>query len=130
MIVMEYVENGDLESILLSEEREHPEIRKWSCRLKMSLEIAKGMDFLHSLNPSIIHRDLKTANVLVDCTYHCKASIHGYQSWNYNQYQEHTTQWDNVLRGLRLCVYLSICLSVCLFVCVILSLDIFTCYYI
>ncbi|XP_062508424.1 receptor-interacting serine/threonine-protein kinase 2-like [Corticium candelabrum] len=65
-------ENGDLESILLSEEREHPEIRKWSCRLKMSLEIAKGMDFLHSLNPSIIHRDLKTANVLVDCTYHCK----------------------------------------------------------
>ncbi|XP_062508257.1 serine/threonine-protein kinase phg2-like [Corticium candelabrum] len=38
----------------------------------MSLEIAKGMDFLHSLNPSIIHRDLKTANVLVDCNYSCK----------------------------------------------------------
>ena len=44
-IVMEYVGNGDLESMLLSEVREHPEIRKWSCRLKMSLQIAKGMNF-------------------------------------------------------------------------------------
>ncbi|XP_062508425.1 serine/threonine-protein kinase Tao-like [Corticium candelabrum] len=69
---MKHVGNGDLESMLLSEEREHPEVRKWSCRLKMSLEIAKGMDFLHSLNPSIIHRDLKTANVSVDCNYFCK----------------------------------------------------------
>ena len=49
-IVMEHVGNGDLESMLLSEVREHHEIRKWSCRLKMSLEIAKGMNFLHRLN--------------------------------------------------------------------------------
>ena len=115
---MEHVGNGDLESMLLSEEREHPEIRKWSCRLKMSLEIAKGMDFLHSLNPSIIHRDLKTANVLVDCNYSCKVSIHGYQSWNYCQYQEHNTQWADVVMFSEVFVFVSICLSVSLSVCV------------
>ena len=76
-IVMEYVENGDLEEMLMSETGEHREvIGQWSCRLKMSLEIAKGMNFLHSLNPPVIHRDLKTSNVLVDHNYSCKVSIH------------------------------------------------------
>ena len=84
----------------------------------MSLEIAKGMDFLHSLNPSIIHRDLKTANVLVDCNYSCKVSIHGYQSWNYCQYQEHNTQWADVVMFSEVFVFVSICLSVSLSVCV------------
>ncbi|XP_062508433.1 dual specificity protein kinase shkC-like [Corticium candelabrum] len=70
-IVMEYVDNGNLEDMLLSDSK-HDEIKKWSCRLTMSLEIAKGMDFLHNLDPAILHRDLKTANVLVDRNYSCK----------------------------------------------------------
>ena len=74
-IVMEYVENGDLKKMLLSEEREHCKIRKWSCRINMSLDIAKEMDFLHSRSPPIIHRDLKTSNVVVDRNYCCKVSI-------------------------------------------------------
>ena len=61
--------------MLLSEEREHCKIRKWSCRINMSLDIAKGMDFLHSRSPPIIHRDLKTSNVVVDRNYCCKVSI-------------------------------------------------------
>ena len=30
------------------------------------MEIAKGMFYLHSFNPPILHRDLKSLNVLVD----------------------------------------------------------------
>ena len=75
-IVMEYVENGDLEDMLVLNQNQHKEIKNWSCRINMSLEIAKGMDFLHSRSPPIIHRDLKTSNVLVDGNYSCKVSVH------------------------------------------------------
>ena len=71
-IVMEYVEYGTLEEMLFSEENNHPIIKQWDCRIRMALEIAKGMDYLHSLPTPIIHRDLKTANVLVGNNYSCK----------------------------------------------------------
>lgn len=37
----------------------------WSTRLKVALDVARGMFFLHKQTPPIIHRDLKSANVLV-----------------------------------------------------------------
>lgn len=33
---------------------------------QMMLDVATGMQYLHSLNPVIIHRDLKSLNVLID----------------------------------------------------------------
>ncbi|KAF5756138.1 putative protein kinase TKL-CTR1-DRK-2 family [Helianthus annuus] len=35
-------------------------------RLHMALDVAKGMNYLHTSNPMIVHRDLKTPNLLVD----------------------------------------------------------------
>lgn len=35
-------------------------------RLRMALDVAKGMNYLHTSNPIIVHRDLKTPNLLVD----------------------------------------------------------------
>ena len=34
-------------------------------RYKMALDIAKGMNYLHTNEPSIIHRDLKSLNLLL-----------------------------------------------------------------
>jgi serine/threonine protein kinase len=31
----------------------------------MALDIAKGMHFMHSLNPPLMHRDLKSLNLLL-----------------------------------------------------------------
>ncbi|KAL8171127.1 hypothetical protein V2J09_022931 [Rumex salicifolius] len=35
-------------------------------RMKMVLDVAKGMNYLHTSHPTIVHRDLKTPNLLVD----------------------------------------------------------------
>ena len=35
-------------------------------RWKMALDIAKGMHFMHSLKPPLMHRDLKSANVFLN----------------------------------------------------------------
>lgn len=34
-------------------------------RLKLALDVAEGCEFLHSTTPPIIHRDLKSPNILL-----------------------------------------------------------------
>ena len=80
-IVMEYVEYGNLENMLLSGVDEHPVIKQWNCRIRMAADIAKGMNYLHSRAKPIIHGDLKTANVLVDCNYCCKVRCESIFCW-------------------------------------------------
>lgn len=43
--------------------------------MRIAREIASGMDFLHS--KQIIHRDLKTANILITDDYHAKVTDFG-----------------------------------------------------
>lgn len=32
----------------------------------MALDIARGMEYLHTQTPAVLHRDLKTPNLLLD----------------------------------------------------------------
>ncbi|KAJ6892567.1 hypothetical protein NC651_025693 [Populus alba x Populus x berolinensis] len=69
-IVMEYLSRGSLHKLLhlpdaaliLNERR----------RLNMANDAAKGMNYLHQFRPPIIHRDLKSLNLLVDSAYKVK----------------------------------------------------------
>jgi len=44
---------------------------------RIALEVALGMHYLHSLNPPLVHRDLKSANILIDKNWHAKITDFG-----------------------------------------------------
>lgn len=72
-LVSEYCSNGNLFDLL----HNSPVRLPWHLRLRMALEVAEGMKFLHSTTPVIIHRDLKSLNLLVDRDWHVKVSDFG-----------------------------------------------------
>ena len=61
-IVTEYCAGGTLFNIL---HQRHDLILTWGLRLRFLQEIATGMNFLHTNDPPIIHRDLKSLNILL-----------------------------------------------------------------
>ncbi|KAI3509120.1 hypothetical protein L1887_24146 [Cichorium endivia] len=64
MLVYEYISNGTLKENLSGKSG----IRlNWIQRLGVALDSAKGLTYLHELaNPPIIHRDIKSLNILLD----------------------------------------------------------------
>ncbi|CAH8343421.1 unnamed protein product [Eruca vesicaria subsp. sativa] len=69
-IVTEYLSRGSLYRLLhKSGAREQLDERR---RLSMAYDVAKGMNYLHNRNPPIVHRDLKSPNLLVDKKYTVK----------------------------------------------------------
>ncbi|XP_061660146.1 receptor-interacting serine/threonine-protein kinase 4 isoform X2 [Syngnathoides biaculeatus] len=75
-LVMEYMETGSLESLLATEPL------PWELRFRIIHETAVGMNFLHCMNPPLLHLDLKPANILLDAHYHVKLSDFGLARWN------------------------------------------------
>ncbi|CAD8171189.1 unnamed protein product [Paramecium pentaurelia] len=65
-IVTEFCAGGTLFDLL--HRKKHLEI-SWQLRVKMAIQIAEGMLHLHKLNPPLIHRDLKSLNLLLEQTY-------------------------------------------------------------
>ncbi|KAF3448501.1 hypothetical protein FNV43_RR09214 [Rhamnella rubrinervis] len=45
--------------------------------LRMALDVARGMNYLHHRNPPIVHRDLKSSNLLVDKNWSVKVGDFG-----------------------------------------------------
>ena len=60
-MVFEFCDKGSLCNVLESKE-ELP----WKRMLKLSIDMCKAVNTLHSWNPPIVHRDLKSLNLLVD----------------------------------------------------------------
>ncbi|XP_062218590.1 probable serine/threonine-protein kinase SIS8 [Phragmites australis] len=72
-ILTEYLPRGSLYRLLHRPNSQIDEIR----RLKMALDVAKGMNYLHAGHPTIVHRDLKSPNLLVDKNWVVKVSDFG-----------------------------------------------------
>eukprot|EP00039_Didymoeca_costata_P008695 m.115182 g.115182 ORF g.115182 m.115182 type:complete len:950 (+) comp14192_c0_seq2:204-3053(+) len=70
-LVLEYMHQNSLEVILQSEKR----VLGWKARIQISKQIAEGMDYLH--RHEWLHRDLKSANCLVDANDVVKLSDFG-----------------------------------------------------
>lgn len=55
-----------------------PLILDWGTRLKIALDAARGLEYLHELvTPPVIHRDFKTSNILLDDNFKAKVSDFG-----------------------------------------------------
>ncbi|XP_039018769.1 probable serine/threonine-protein kinase SIS8 isoform X2 [Hibiscus syriacus] len=61
-ILTEFLPRGSLYKLLHRPNLQLDEKR----RMRMALDVAKGMNYLHTSHPTIVHRDLKTPNLLVD----------------------------------------------------------------
>ncbi|KAI7751377.1 hypothetical protein M8C21_016925, partial [Ambrosia artemisiifolia] len=77
ILVYEFMHNGTLKEHLYGPlAKEHR--LKWIKRLEIAEESAKGIEYLHTgCVPSIIHRDLKTSNILLDNNMKAKVSDFG-----------------------------------------------------
>ncbi|VVB11993.1 unnamed protein product [Arabis nemorensis] len=76
-IVMEYLPRGSLFKILHNSNQPLDKKR----RLRMALDVARGMNYLHRRNPPIVHRDLKSSNLLVDKNWNVKVGDFGLSKW-------------------------------------------------
>ncbi|KAK9161751.1 hypothetical protein Syun_008092 [Stephania yunnanensis] len=72
-IVTEFLPRGSLFRLL---QRSATKL-DWRRRVHMALDIARGMNYLHHCNPPIIHRDLKSSNLLVDKNWTVKVGDFG-----------------------------------------------------
>jgi serine/threonine protein kinase len=73
-IVYELMQNGSLETQLHGPS--HGSVLTWHMRMKIALDTARGLEYLHEhCNPSVIHRDLKTSNILLDSNFNAKVKI-------------------------------------------------------
>ncbi|KAE8699979.1 hypothetical protein F3Y22_tig00110569pilonHSYRG00254 [Hibiscus syriacus] len=75
-LVYEYAENGSLDKWL------HPKsscssscvaVLTWSQRLHVALDVANGLQYMHEhTRPNIVHRDIRTSNILLDSMFKAK----------------------------------------------------------
>lgn len=75
-IVTEYCSRGSMTDVLRGGKSSPAKaaLLDWNKRLNMALDAAKGMLYLHAHSPPIIHRDLKSPNLLVDKHWRVKVS--------------------------------------------------------
>ncbi|XP_011088709.1 putative receptor-like protein kinase At5g39000 isoform X2 [Sesamum indicum] len=65
MLVYEFMQKGSLDMHLFRR-GSASEPLPWDIRLKILIGAARGLAFLHTLDPKLIYRDFKTANILLD----------------------------------------------------------------
>ncbi|PWA27941.1 protein kinase superfamily protein [Artemisia annua] len=77
MLVYEYVNNGNLEQWLHGAMRQHGYLT-WEARMKVLLGTAKALAYLHeAIEPKVVHRDIKSSNILIDDDFNAKVSDFG-----------------------------------------------------
>lgn len=72
-LVYEFIENGNLSQHLRGKD-----ILPWSKRVQIALDSARGLEYIHEHTvPVYIHRDVKSANILINNNFHAKIGDFG-----------------------------------------------------
>lgn len=78
ILVYEYMPQGALSRHLFHWNNFKLEPLSWKRRLNIALDVARGMEYLHTLaHQSFIHRDLKSSNILLGDDFRAKVSDFG-----------------------------------------------------
>lgn len=78
--------------LCFSDIRSVQEVLDLSTRMKIALGSAKGLAYLHNeANPTVIYRDMKTANILLDQDFQPKLSDFGLAKLGPNEGMSHVT---------------------------------------
>ncbi|KAL5581479.1 hypothetical protein UlMin_013921 [Ulmus minor] len=80
-LIYEYVPNGSVSIHLFGEGQHSQEKLEFKSRLSIALGAAKGLAYLHSLSPRLVHKNFKTANVLVDENFIAKVADAGLRNF-------------------------------------------------
>ncbi|XP_073148452.1 probable serine/threonine-protein kinase SIS8 isoform X2 [Henckelia pumila] len=81
-IVTEFLPRGSLYRLIHRPNNQLDERR----RLRMALDTARGLNYLHTCTPLIVHRDLKSPNLLVDKNWVVKVCDFGLSRMKHNTY--------------------------------------------
>lgn len=73
LLVVEFMSNGTLYDVL----HKNPKPPSWGRRIRLALQTAKAIEALHSQYPPVIHRDIKSANVLIDRNFNARLGDFG-----------------------------------------------------
>lgn len=74
-LVYEFIDNGNLSEHLRGTGRDP---LSWSSRVQIALDSARGLEYIHEHTvPVYIHRDIKSANILIDKKFHAKVADFG-----------------------------------------------------
>ncbi|CAK8535622.1 unnamed protein product [Lathyrus sativus] len=75
-LVYEFMESGSLETQIHGPTRGSS--LTWYIRLRIAIDVARALEYLHeNSNPPVVHRDLKSSNILLDSDFNAKLSDFG-----------------------------------------------------
>uniref|UniRef100_H3GIU6 Protein kinase domain-containing protein n=1 Tax=Phytophthora ramorum TaxID=164328 RepID=H3GIU6_PHYRM len=81
--VSEFMESGDLRHVLRGFKRQGNPLSWRNHKTSISLHIAEAMEYLHAHSPKVIHRDLKSKNVLLNMHLEAKLTDFGVSRTQY-----------------------------------------------
>ncbi|KAL8504043.1 hypothetical protein ACS0TY_022687 [Phlomoides rotata] len=78
LLVYEYLENHSLDGWLHMKKRNQDIVLDWPSRLRIAVGAAQGLCYMHhDCTPPIIHRDVKSSNILLDSDFKAKIADFG-----------------------------------------------------